>query len=429
MKSNTPFGVRYRYALSIALRNLRGRAVQSILSVIVVGMAVALSVAILVMADALAQGIIRASDAFGVLVIGPKGSAQQLALNAILLQDVPIGTMDQGVYLALQARYPNLQIAPIAMGDNVAGMPIIGTNTTFFELRRTASEPPAFALVAGRLFETDFEAVLGAEAARQLGLGVGDSFFASHGATRGLPSDVHDRYSYKVVGVLGRAYSPYDRAVLTNVGSVWRVHESPSGVDPGYTVRPRTDTQTALRGRVTAALVLPYGVALNDIYRISQQVNSTDDAQAVFPGQQIGGLFSLFDQGQAILNIVGAVALLMACLTILLSLYSTTLARQQFIAVMRGLGASRGVVFAMTLAEAAWLSAFGVVVGAILGHVVAAVVSGVLAAQSAIPITTRFLPDQEIPLLVIPLVLGIVSGLIPAAMAYRVNVIDKLFAG
>ncbi len=415
------------YAAQVALRNLRNYPVQSALTVLVAGLAVAVTITVVVLSDAVRQGVITASDAFGVLVIGPKGSAQQLALNTILLQDVPVGVMDMGAYEELLIRNPNLVIVPLAMGDNIGNIPIVGTNASFFKLRRALDSPPAFQPTAGRLFTANFESVLGAEAARLLGLRVGDSFYSSHGAMRGLPGDVHNKQAYTVVGILARANSPYDRAVFTTVESVWLAHEAPQGVDPSFLARPRTDTQTAIRGKVTAALVLPFGVSLNEIYRISQQVNNGTAAQAIFPGAQLGELFNLLNQGQAILNVVGGVALGMASLTVLLALYGATLARQQSIAVMRSLGAKRRMVFVITLLEAIWLAFFGVLFGAALGHVVAALIGSAFTQNSAIPIETRILWQPELVLLLIPILLGAVSGLLPAALAYRLNVVEKLF--
>lgn len=415
----------FRYALRVAASNVRARTAQSALTALIVGLAVALSVAIVVLADAAQRGIIRAADAFGVLVIGPKGSAQQLVLNTILLQDSPIGLLDSAVYDDLVARQPNLRIAPIAMGDNINGYPIIGTNHTFFELRRSINEPPAFQTAQGRLFEANFEAVLGAEAAQALGLQIGDQFLTSHGISSGLASDVHTDHPYTVVGILGRANAPHDRGVFVTLESVWEAHEL--GAQSAFVARPRADNQTAVRGRLTAALVLPFGVALNDVYRIAQQVNTSPEAQAAFPGAQLGALFSQLNQGQAILNVVAGLALIMASLTILLSLYSTTLARQQAIAIMRSLGARRTTVFTITLLEAFWLTALGVLIGFALGHGVAAAVSAALAAQSAIPLQTRIVWAQELPLLIIPLVLGIAAGILPSVLAYRLNVVEKLY--
>ncbi|MEZ4665005.1 MAG: ABC transporter permease, partial [Caldilineaceae bacterium] len=212
------------YDLKIAWRNIAGRPVATLVTVVVVGIAIALSVTVAHLNDGLQRGIIRASDPFGVLVVGAKGSAQQLVLSTLLLQGNPVGNIPARLYAALAAD-PRVRLAvPIAMGDNVGGARIIGTNEAFFELRTDETAPSAFQLASGRFFSTEFEAVLGSQAAAGLGLTIGDEFVPAHGVARGLASDVHETH-HTVVGILQPSHTPFDNAVFTNVESVHAVHE------------------------------------------------------------------------------------------------------------------------------------------------------------------------------------------------------------
>lgn len=418
------------YAAQLAIRNIRLRLVQSLLTILVVGLAVGLTIVVVVVADAVRNGVVRASDGFGVLVVGPKGSSQQLVLNSILLQDAPVGVMSSEVFTELEQSEPTAVIAPLAMGDNVNGALIIGTDQNFFQLRPSAGEPPLFKMAGGRLFTSDFEAVLGSEAARGLTLQIGDRFYSAHGFGRGLSTDVHKQTPYTIVGVLAPTHTPYDRAVFTTVDSIWTAHAGESGAAGAQTnpgAEQALDAMTAVRGQLTAALVMPYGLPLSEIYTIAQETNNGTLAQAVFPGAELGKLFNLMDSGQVILQMIGWLTLAMASITILLSLYAATLARQQEIAVIRSLGANRVTVFIMTLLEAIALALAGVVLGLLLGHAIAAELGQLITQRSAIVVETRILWQQELVLLLLPLLLGILSGLLPAIMAYRVNVIERLF--
>ncbi len=160
-----------------------------------------------------------ASDPFGVLVVGAKGSSQQLVLSTLLLQGLPVGNIDGHIFAELRDD-PRVALAvPVAMGDNVGGARIIGTDRRFFELRPSLQEPPAFQLAEGRSFDADFEAVLGSRAAAELRLAIGDRFRPQHGVTRGLESDTHAEV-HTVVGILQPSNTPFDNAVLTRVDSV-----------------------------------------------------------------------------------------------------------------------------------------------------------------------------------------------------------------
>ena len=156
------------YELKIAWRNLFSRPLQSLITILVIGLAVALAVTVSHLNEGLQRGIIRASDPFGVLVVGAKGSSQQLGMSTLLLQGAPIGNISGRIFQELR-KDPRVALAvPIAMGDNVGGARIIGTDEHFFELRPSLQDAPAFRLAEGRYFATDFEAVLGSRAAAEL---------------------------------------------------------------------------------------------------------------------------------------------------------------------------------------------------------------------------------------------------------------------
>ncbi len=417
------------YDIGLAWRNLNARRLQTVITLLVVALATALPITVLALGDGTREGIVQASDPFGVLVIGAEGSSQQLVLNTILLQDVPVGNIPHSIYDDLQ-NDPRVALAiPIAMGDNIGGAPIIGTNTDFFKLSPAVNEPSAFPLAEGRYFAADFEAVLGSRAAESLGLTVGDAFRGQHGVEEGLPSDIHEDV-YTVVGILDRSNTPYDTAVYVTLASVWEVHAeeheiTESAANIGAVPAGLEDPATAESDEVTAVLVRPVGfIEANQIW---QDFYTAPQAQAVFPGKELGDLFDLLRQGERILVAVGYLVLLIACLTIFLSMYSAIAAREQSIALLRGLGGSRLTVFRVVIFETMLITLVGAVIGRGLGYGFAYMLAQFLEQESAIPIPIRFLPDLEPLLWAAPFGLGIAAGFLPALMAYRVNVVEKLF--
>ncbi|GAB4527618.1 MAG: ABC transporter permease [Anaerolineae bacterium] len=435
------------YDIGIAWRNIRNRPVETLVPIFVVALAIALSVSVIVLADGAEEGIVQASDPFGVLVVGAAGSGQDLVLSSILLQGNPIGNIPYQVYddLANDARV--LLAVPLAFGDSVGGARIVGTNRNFFELRANISAPPAFQIREGRLFDdaAAFEAVLGAAAARRLGLGIGDQFLGTHGIGQGIAENVHEDAVYTVVGVLDDSGTAYDTAVYTQLESVWDTHaeeghededehdENADEADEAITGLP-TIGQTALvqevgaapeRNQVTSVLVLASGFI--EMNQIVQEFYVDPTLQAAFPGEQLNNLLSLLNQGQDILNIVGYLVLGIAGLTVFLSMYSAIIARQQSIAIMRGLGSSRLTVFRVVIFETLIVSLVGALVGRWLGYGIANLIALIFSEQSAIPVLISFLPELELLLWGLALGVGLLAGIIPAWMAYRVNVVEKLF--
>jgi putative ABC transport system permease protein len=422
------------YELKIAWRNLLNRPVQTAVTITVIALALALAVTVTHLNDALQRGIIRASDPFGVLVIGAKGSGQQLVLSTLLLQGTPVGNIDGRIYTALHDD-PRVALAvPIAMGDNVGGARLVGTDQSFFDLRPSRQEPPAFQLAAGRLFAADFEAVLGSRAAAELGLQIGDRFQPQHGVERGLEVDNHAEV-HTIVGILQPSDTPFDNAALTTVDSVILMHGGSEGAGETAAVTEHADELHAeaedndhdhvAGGQVTAVLVLPTGfIEANELWR---EFYTGSEAQAVFPGRELGALFDLLNQGQEILIFVGYLAAAMAALTLFLAIYSATESRQQLLAILRGVGAGRRTVVLVVLVETVLIALLGALLGRILGYVTASLIATELVRQSAIPLSINYLGNVEPVLWLAPLILGILAGLLPAWQAYRVNVIEKLF--
>jgi len=455
------------YELKISWRNLLNRPVQTLVTIIVIALALALAVTVTHLNDALQRGIIRASDPFGVLVVGAKGSSQQLVLSTLLLQGVPVGNIDGHIYAELNAD-PRVTLAvPIAMGDNVGGARIIGTDRRFFELRATQQAAPAFQLAAGRLFETDFEAVLGSRAAATLGLHLGERFQPQHGVEHGLEGDNHADI-HTVVGILQPSSTPFDNAAFTTVDSVILMHtehapaqlaaaegaaistESGAHAEAAETDEHAAEQNDAdqahatedehsasgeqgadhdhehvASGRVTAVLVQPTGfIEANELWR---DFYTGTEAQAVFPGRELGSLFDLLNQGQEILIVVGYLAAMMAALTLFLAIYSATESRQHLLAILRGVGASRRTVVLVVVIETILMALLGAVFGRALGYGAAILIATEIMRRSAIPISITYLGNLELVLWLAPLLLGGLAGLLPAWQAYRVNVIEKLF--
>ena len=424
-----------RYDLELAWRNIRNHVVETLIPVLVIGLAIGLSLTIFVMADGLQEGIILSSDPFGMLVIGPKGSPQELVTNTILLQDDPIGVMDYQIYEDL-ANDERVQLAvPLAFADNVEGARVIGTNLNFFEIRREANQPPAFQIAQGRVFvmpegnpkETSaeshqFQAVLGSKAATDLGIGLDDTFRAIHGLGQGIEENRHQDI-YVVVGILAETNTPYDAAIFTPINNVWEAHAEASDGRP--TIDDLAAEDTAGDDQITAILALPRN--FGDDGRLFQEFARGSEAQVAYPGKELTELYRFIDDARELLNMIGYLVLSMAAFTVFLSMYSTTVAREQAIAIMRSLGSRRLSVFRIILFETIFISLLGAALGRVIGYSTATIIANIFEDRTAIPVPITVKANWEILLWVLPLGVGMLAGLVPAFMAYRVNVVEKLF--
>ena len=103
------------------------------------------------------DGIIELSGGYD-LVIGPSGSASQLAYNALFFSDSSLGTIDHEYYEKLSADRRVNQAIPFAQGDSYKGNKIVGTEPVFLD--------NIGAKIDGAKFEKAFQAVVGYNVAK-----------------------------------------------------------------------------------------------------------------------------------------------------------------------------------------------------------------------------------------------------------------------
>jgi len=274
------------------------------------------------------------------------------------------------------------------------------------------------------------EAVLGSQVAARTGLSIGDRFFGTHGVGAGIAENVHENIAYEIVGILEPSGTAYDTAIYIPLEAVWFAHEEGHDHEEheleALSIEAAAEQAAApINNQVTSVLVLPTGFVEQN--QLAQQFYLDPTLQAAFPGEELGNLINLLNQGQQVLEVVGYLVLVIAALTLFLSMYSEVLARQQSIAIMRGVGSSRLNIARIIIFETLIVSISGAILGRLIGYGVAAIVALVYSTQSAIPIPIRFLPELEVILWVLSIGVGILAGLIPALMAYRVDVVERLF--
>jgi len=145
------------------------------------------------------------------LVIGAKGSPLELILNSLYFEsDTPPLMRHTEVARATESGLA--RAIPLYTRFRTGGIPIVGTTLDYFEFR-------GLDLARGRSLAVLGECVLGADAARKLDAGPGDSVISS-------PENVFDLagvYPLKmeVVGVLERTYTADDDVVFVDVKTAW----------------------------------------------------------------------------------------------------------------------------------------------------------------------------------------------------------------
>ena len=111
-------------------------------------------------------------------IIGPSGSATQLAMNTMYFTDDVLGTIPYSVVEDLQGDTRVATVIPYSMADSYKGYSFIGTTTEYLDGKNISS---------GKMFDDDalYEVVVGAEIARAAKLKVGDTIHSQHSQIEG----------------------------------------------------------------------------------------------------------------------------------------------------------------------------------------------------------------------------------------------------
>lgn len=346
------------------------------------------------------------------LVVGAKGSPLQLILSSIYYIDFPTGNIPLKEAQEL-ARSPFVKKAvPLAQGDNYQGIRIVGTDSNFVSIYKLKTSK-------GKFWKADFEVTIGSTVAINQKLKIGDTFFGAHGLTGS--SDIHKTHAYKVVGILAPQGNVTDNLILTNISSVWKMHEDHEKEEAAEHHKDhRPDQTTQSDEKEITALLIQYRSPMS-VVMFPRMVNQSTSLQAASPAMESTRLFSLIGVGVETLKWFAALIMLIAAISVFVNLYNSLKERSYDLAIMRTLGASRSQLFCIVIFEGILLTLAGTIIGMVLGHLVLQLIGNYQESSQA-RLSGFILLKDEIYLFVAGLAIGIFAAVIPALQAYRSNI-------
>nr|WP_288813084.1 FtsX-like permease family protein [uncultured Sphingobacterium sp.] len=408
------------------------------------------------------------------LVVGAKGSPLQLILSSVYHIDNPTGNIPLDELEPLRQN-PLVQLAvPLSLGDNFKGHRIVGTDSSFLTIYNTK-------INEGRIWQKDFEVVIGTQVAQKHQLKIGDKINSSHGLSKDGHS--HDEHPFTIVGILKQNNNVTDNLILTNLESVWDVHgiahdhadhetlaqkeQREREEDRQETVKahlhhhgedlPENSTAQAANEEkehhdhadheheeeeeevfvksIGADMVKQNGLEITAIlikYQspaaigiLPKMIDQQTDMQAASPAMESTRLFSLLGVGIDSLAILAYIIMLIAGLSVFINLYNALKQRKYDLAIMRTLGASKGKLFNIVLLEGLTITIVGGLVGLLFAHLALYYISN-QTSQSADFIEAFRLHPKELVFLLVACLIGVLAALIPAVKAYRTSIAGTL---
>ena len=356
-------------------------------------------------------------------MLGAKGSELQLVLNTIYHLEQSPGNIPWTLYEEVKRR-PQVKYAiPYALGDNLYGFRIVGTTDeihTVFEYQAGLR----YELASGRWFDTErMEAVFGSAAAAELGLRPGQTFQPYHGLNF-VPGSAPHTEQYTITGVMKPTNTPADRVIWIPIEGIFRMG--------GHKLAGGTQEVTADMATIpddwkeVSSVMIKFKNPTAGMFMRNELQRGSLGMLAWPIADVMGKFFSKLGWITKVITLIAYLVVAVSAFALLAAIYNTMNERRKEFAVLRALGARRSTVFGVIVAEASVIALLGSLLGYAVYFAILAGAATVIRAQTGV-VLDIFAVHPALYLTPVGMVLiGALSGVVPALKAYSTDVAGTL---
>lgn len=462
--------------LKLSWKNLISKPLNMGLSLVLVALGVSLTSILLLINKQFQDRLYKNIDGIN-MVISAKGSPLQMILSSVYHIDVPTGNIPLNKTKWISKSKFVEKAIPLALGDSYKGYRIVGTEQSLTEHYKVKA-------AQGKLWEKDMEATVGAKVAEKLKLKIGSKFHGSHG----LVNDgmhVHETFPYKVVGILEKSNTVVDQLILTNVASVWRVHEEHDHEDEttehqhvaegehnhgegdahehheheghnhegdnhdaaheqhdhsheGHNHEHNNEGELApisSEGKEITAMLVRFAkdqtgnvstMATVQIPKIIDETEGLEELGYAIPSIQLRRLLDNMGLGANFIYILAIIIIGISAFSVFISLFNSMKERKYEVALMRTMGASRFQLFSMVSMEGMLIGLMGYVIGISLSHLGMYTLSGYLESTYQYSFNAGMFLIEEFYLFIACILIGFIASALPAWLAYKTDISKTL---
>ena len=358
------------------------------------------------------------------MVVGAKGSPLQLILSSVYHVDSPTGNISLEEAEKISKNRMVGSSVKLLYGDNYKGYRIVGAEKNFIELYNGI-------IKEGREWNSPYEVLVGSKVYQKLKINLGDELISSHGLRESGES--HDDESFKVVGLLKPSNSVIDQLIITSPQSVWNIHETHDHDDEGENEHDHDDEnehdhddEHEHDDREITAMLIKFKSPMN-IIQFPRQINENTNLQAAVPSYEISRLFKLFGFGIETLSYLAYIIIIVSGFSLFINLFNSMNERKYEMALIRTLGASRFQLSIMIIFESLILTILGFILGLLFSRFGVMFVSSLMEDSLNYNLNSFKILIEEYWLLVMSVLIGLISSLIPVIRVYKMN-ISKILA-
>lgn len=412
--------------LDLAWASLRSRRLSVSLTVLVITLSVVLLLGVERVRTQAHAGF--ASTVSGTdLIVGARSGPVNLLLYSVFHIGDPTNNVSWESYEDLSTLPQVKWAVPLSLGDSYRGYRVIGTTGGYFEHYRYGSGH-ALSFEQGAAFADLYDAVVGAEVAQSLKLGIGDELVLAHG-TGAVTLAKHADKPFRISGILQRTGTPVDSSVLVSLPAIEAIH-----VDWRTGVQLRSQAVSADEARhldLTPTSITAFMLGLNSrvaTFSVQRRINDYPEEAmlAIMPGVTLQQLWQSLGMAERALRLISGMVVLLGMVSLVALLVSTLQERRREMAVLRATGARPAYIAALLVVEAVATSAVACLLSLFLLAAASALGRSWALANFGLSITHVWPDLRELAWVGGILVISAVAGLVPAWMAYRRTLVDGL---
>ena len=365
------------------------------------------------------------------MVVGAKGSPLQLILSAVYHIDSPTGNISLEDAKKIKNNRMVGSSIDLLYGDNYKGYRIVGTEKKFLDLYNAK-------IKEGKKWNEPFEVVVGSKIYSKLNIKIDDELVSSHGLRE--TGEPHTDRLFKVVGLLEPSNSVIDQLIVTSPLSIWDLHddhehdeeheeehdhEHDEEHEEEHDHEHDEEHDHEHDDKEITAMLIKFKSPMN-IIQFPRQINEDTNLQAAVPSYEISRLFKLFGFGIETLTYLAYLIIIVSAFSLFINLFNSMKERKYEMALIRTLGSSRRQLSMMIIFESLILTTVGFFIGLLVSRLGVMFISSLMEESLNYNLKSFGILNEELWLLGLSIVIGLISSIIPALQVYNLNISETL---
>lgn len=405
--------------ISLAFASMRAR----LLPIVLVMLALTSSMALLLTVDRIkvaTQNGFNQSLSGVDLVLGPRGSGIELMLYTVFHLGKPTNNITTETLKDI-TQNPKIEWAvPIALGDSHRGFRVIATSSEYFQRIKFGGDQ-SLQFRDGVAFRELNQVVIGSAVADALGYTVGTPMFVTHGS--GSLGELHDDFAFNVSGILVPTGTPTDQAIFVSLEGYELIHLGWTNGSQAISLK-NIDIQQIPKERLYPKTITAAYLGLSSklgLFQVARSINeySEEAVSAIIPGVALAELWSIVGSIDSVFKLLNWLIIGISIIAMMTMTMTALESRTREMTILRALGATPAHLSSMILAEIALISGFSVLLAIGLVRVLTWVSVDLLSEWAGIRIELIWITTNELLILGLIVLAGLIASLIPAGMVYK----------